>query len=189
MRKRGRGFTIVELLIVIVVIAILASITTMAYAGVRQRAANASSTTTIGSYVKALGLYKADKGVYPEDGTTTDVYRCLGENYPSGCGSIGATTGCGLGTISNSASATFNNALRPYMNNVGVIPRVNEDGLMCGGALVAGAMYVYRGSSTLLSEIYYVLAGPDSNCVVPGGARLAGQVSNPPNTLCRLYLN
>lgn len=37
-RKQQKGFTIVELLIVIVVIAILAAITVVAYAGIRQRA-------------------------------------------------------------------------------------------------------------------------------------------------------
>jgi prepilin-type N-terminal cleavage/methylation domain-containing protein len=50
MNKRGHsqlGFTIVELLIVIIVIAILATITIVSYNGIQQRAKTASSLSTV----------------------------------------------------------------------------------------------------------------------------------------------
>lgn len=59
------GFTIVELLIVIVVIAILASITVTAYRGVQNRAQDSRRVNDLKSIVKALELYKIDNGVYP----------------------------------------------------------------------------------------------------------------------------
>lgn len=59
------GFTIVELLIVIVVIAILATISIVAYRGVQDRARNAQRLSDAKTIVKALELYKAQTGEYP----------------------------------------------------------------------------------------------------------------------------
>lgn len=67
--KRGsrhtNGFTIVELLIVIVVIAILATITIVAYNGIQQRARDSQRRADISTIVKALEMYYTDNGQYP----------------------------------------------------------------------------------------------------------------------------
>ena len=52
-----RGFTIVELLIVIVVIAILAAISIVAYNGIQERARDADRKSEIRAYKKPLELY------------------------------------------------------------------------------------------------------------------------------------
>ena len=67
--NRKSGFTIVELLIVIVVIGILAAITIVAYNGVQQRARDTSRTVAVRNVMKALELYRIDNGVYPSVGT------------------------------------------------------------------------------------------------------------------------
>ncbi len=54
-----RGFTIVELLIVIVVIAILAAITIVAYNGIQNRAKNTQVVSAVNSYVKSIRAYYA----------------------------------------------------------------------------------------------------------------------------------
>lgn len=72
--NRQRGFTIVELLIVIVVIGILAAITIVAYNGVQQRARDVTRTSDISSIQKALELYRVDNGVYPSVGTDGTGY-------------------------------------------------------------------------------------------------------------------
>lgn len=59
------GFTIVELLIVVVVISILASISVMAYSGIQQRATFAASQSSLSSLNKAIKLYYAENGTYP----------------------------------------------------------------------------------------------------------------------------
>jgi type II secretion system protein G len=67
--KKSSGFTIVELLIVIVVIGILAAITIVAYNGVQQRARYSAMQSDISSLNKAIQLYYADNGTYPYSGS------------------------------------------------------------------------------------------------------------------------
>lgn len=60
--KSKSGFTIVELLIVIVVIAILAAISIVAYNGVQQRAKYTEQLSQIEEIGKAIRLYRAEGG-------------------------------------------------------------------------------------------------------------------------------
>jgi len=67
-----RGFTIVELLIVVVVIAILATITVVAYTNIQARARDSQRQQDVKTIAKALELYYLDKGAYPAgSGATT----------------------------------------------------------------------------------------------------------------------
>lgn len=72
---RKHGFTIVELLIVIVVIAILASISVVAYNGIQTRARNSTTSNELQSIEKAMRLYRVDVGSMP-----------LGSDWYSGSG-------------------------------------------------------------------------------------------------------
>lgn len=63
--RQTHGFTIVELLIVIVVIGILAAITVVAYSGVQQRAQDAKRTSDITTLVKAMTLWSIQTGKAP----------------------------------------------------------------------------------------------------------------------------
>lgn len=60
-----RGFTIVELLIVVVVIAILASITTVTYNGIQMRARDSERVSDISTIQKLLEAYYIDNGTFP----------------------------------------------------------------------------------------------------------------------------
>lgn len=74
-KTKQRGFTIVELLIVIVVIAILAAITIVAYNGIQTRARDSGRAADIATLQKVLEIYHADKGGYP---------NCAGGAYRAG---------------------------------------------------------------------------------------------------------
>ncbi|MNH50257.1 Type II secretion system protein G precursor [compost metagenome] len=80
-RVSQRGFTIVELLIVIVIIGILASITVVAYNGVRDRAHASQTLSSVDAWEKLIKTYKATSsdGKYP----AVSVETCLGENFPA----------------------------------------------------------------------------------------------------------
>lgn len=62
MRKSASGFTIVELLIVIVVIAILAAISIVAYTGIQQRARDSQRKSDLAALAKAHAIYRIDNG-------------------------------------------------------------------------------------------------------------------------------
>jgi len=59
------GFTIVELLVVIVIIGILAAITVVAYGGISQKAAIASVTSDLNNASKLLKIFNINNGIYP----------------------------------------------------------------------------------------------------------------------------
>lgn len=77
-RYEQRGFTLVELLIVIVVIAILAAITLVAYNGISERARDARRVNDIQTIAKEINLYNIDHSGVP----TTQSYG--GVDYGAG---------------------------------------------------------------------------------------------------------
>ena len=89
------GFTIVELLIVIVVIAILAAISVVAYRGVQARAMNSRVVASFDVAEKALRMYFIENGCYPltmdseggilQPGNAQVVFACIGDpaDYPA----------------------------------------------------------------------------------------------------------
>lgn len=71
--RKQIGFTIVELLIVIVVIAILAAITIVAFNGIQARAANSRVQSDIKNVQKLVEAYNAMNGSYPSTGSLNTV--------------------------------------------------------------------------------------------------------------------
>ncbi len=108
MIMKTRGFTIVELLIVIVVIGILAAITIVAYSNVQSNARIAADIANVDSYVKGLELIKVSTGSLPT------VNGCLGplSTYPA------ATGNCPNG--GQSATNTDSAALNAQLYSFGV---------------------------------------------------------------------
>ncbi len=101
--RKESGFTIVELLIVVVVIAILAAITIVSYNGIQQRAQESSRAAMLNTYVKGLSMYAAKYGTYPGDLSTA----CL--DGTSGCWPAGGVV------TANSQAVKI--ALSEFMSN------------------------------------------------------------------------
>lgn len=72
------GFTIVELLVVIVVIAVLAAITFVVYNGVQQRARIARMNVASVQLSKQLVIYQQENGVYPQP--SSGNVSCIGDS-------------------------------------------------------------------------------------------------------------
>ena len=68
MARKAHGFTIVELLIVIIVIAILATISIVAYNGIQNSAAETALKSDLHNVATQLGLAYANDGFYPRLG-------------------------------------------------------------------------------------------------------------------------
>jgi len=87
--KSRSGFTIVELLIVIVVIGILAAITIVVYDGIQQRGRDSQRRADFAALEKALRIYRLDNNGFP---------RCAASGaFIAG---VDAATTCSLSTIS-----------------------------------------------------------------------------------------
>ena len=65
LRKRQSGFTMVELLIVIVVIGILATLVISTYGGIQQKGRNTTRQKDISALQAQLEAYFAQQGTYP----------------------------------------------------------------------------------------------------------------------------
>lgn len=170
------GFTIVELLIVIVVIGILAAITIVAYNGVQARAKNSQILSITTSYVKALRLYEVDNNKLPGAGYAGMNTPCLGTGYPDGiCSNVGTRT----------ESSTFNSLLQPYMASIPTVPsgevRTNSENDFWRGVH-------YMWSDVTIQDIRFIQFGV-STCPAVGGTWLKTTDGATGGVVCTVSLN
>lgn len=128
------GFTIVELLIVIVVIGILAAITVVAYSGIQERARSAGILSNIRQVQKYIEAYNVENGSYPITSATTIA-------GVSTSAAVTSDAGCSQGTSSASWIPGITQTLPQSDHNNG------------GGVGGLGGCYIYQsdGISYILS--------------------------------------
>jgi prepilin-type N-terminal cleavage/methylation domain-containing protein len=108
------GFTIAELLIVIVVIGILAVIGAVGYRNAKGKAQAAVTQGVVQQYSTALAAYKAENGDYPDlsliTSETTSPIVCLGTGY--------AGVSCGSNFGPGEEYLSFNSLMEQYTGKV-----------------------------------------------------------------------
>lgn len=72
LKKRNQGFTIVELLIVIVVIGILALLVITTYSGIQQKARNNTRQANLNAIQTQLEIFYQNQGYYPSRADMND---------------------------------------------------------------------------------------------------------------------
>lgn len=72
-----KGFTIMELLVVLAIIAILTAIILVPLSDSRVKGRDTARKTQLQEVLKAMELYYSDNGFYPDDGTTSDTVSNL----------------------------------------------------------------------------------------------------------------
>lgn len=150
-QNKQPGFTIVELLIVIVVIGILAAITIVSFNGVQQRARNTQVISGVQAYYKVILQYAVVNSSYPITG------GCLGANYP--------TDQCWLGDQGTQAvSAALDSGLAPFMGSKPTLA-AERFSIGIGNNMRSGALY--RSSP---AGIVYYLQGAGQACVMSGAS-------------------
>lgn len=184
-RSLSQGFTIVEILIVIIVLAILGLIVILAYPGVQTRVRNTSMVAGVRQYVDAIAAYNAVYGHYPmpADGPNapdSERAACLGESYLGGI--------CLIEDVLDPPEVTnkswLDNALKLQHPHLPDLP-LNVKWKSNGSDLEAGALYAYTegidpgsGYDVLLSfygidsataiVAYYLEGAVREQCQVPG---------------------
>ena len=162
-QSKGSGFTIVELLIVIVVVAILAAITITAFNGIQQRARNNARISSAVAITKAIDAYTIQTGAalpvpvcVPTGGTDYS-----GDGIPD-CSTLSSSSGRW------SEKATFNTALA----NAGFTNFSYAGGDVTGtdGTKYGGVAITYgssnRGMNGTLQPnfVYFWLEGVNQDC-------------------------
>lgn len=134
-RPLQKGFTIVELLIVIVVIGVLAAIVIVSFNGIQTRAQNTQKYNELKSWQKAFETYKAGQGNYP---ALADGDYCLGRGFLAGYD--GASRCRDYGYSGTTSILESNNAtLMTELSKAITIPKPSN--LPVGGTLGPYATY------------------------------------------------
>ena len=148
--KKSKGFSIIELLVVVAVIGILVGITVISYVNIPKRARDSTRVEGIAAIAKALDLYYIDNGKFPSGKCTT-----------------GCTINSSWSTTNDSSWANLEAALVPeYISSLPKDPKPtmgssplsgsnygyayfsNSGGLYCGSPANQMYILVYNFEST-----------------------------------------
>jgi len=146
-KTRRVGFTIVELLIVVVVIAILASITVIAYSGIQSRTRTASYVAAVDSLEKQLRMAQVEGKLVAFN--TNGTFICVGmqSDFP-------AITGLSAGQCSTTGNLLTQGVDSPVYANNAQIATLRSAGVTLTGKLdtIKGSSVTSRGLTIVSNE-------------------------------------
>lgn len=167
METSKSGFTLVELIIVIVVIGILTAISTVAYNGIQQRARNVQVLSGVNAYQKAIISYAVINSGYPA------YNACLGANYPSNQCWNGTNGTYTVNSTLDSLLSTYIGGTKPTLSTKPLQVTATDQRL--------GGLYRYTSATDV--KIIYYLEGANQQCM--GGSTGINEMQT---TQCQLVL-
>lgn len=165
--RSSPGFTLVELLIVIVVVGVLAAITVVAFNGVSARSRNVRTIAVVQSYRKAIVAYRTLNNTYPP---VNAGRACLGAGYSDANGD--GSGDCGETANLASEDASFFNALKVIIANQPTVNSARVNMPYQTSTFTGAAIYNWSGFKVdNISNPYYlmyVLEGDRTDCQASG---------------------
>jgi prepilin-type N-terminal cleavage/methylation domain-containing protein len=165
-----KGFTLIELMVVISIISLLSSVVLGSLASARQEANNNRIVSQMIQYRNALALYYQDHGTFPSTAATVNGV-CLGTGYPNGqCGLFSTVAfpegAASAGTWPKSEDPNFNNLLKPYLTpgNLGTKKLYFNS----TSNYWVGAIYFCGNSECLTPIIIWSMEGRQPSCYIYG---------------------
>lgn len=177
------GFTIVELIVVVVVIGILASIAIVSYNGIQQRALNTARINELRVWEKIIVSYVAANGNFPPAlayNASVQNYKCLGKGFPVGAG--GAARCRNYNSTTDSYLETDNTTL---MTELAAIGKVSSSEKKPAGGVVGP--YIHRAWTDLV--ILYVALDGRNGYQCPSGTSESYVSTDRSTLLCSLSVN
>lgn len=169
-KNNQRGFTLIELMVVVSIIALISTVALAALGDARAKARNTAKNSLVLEYAKALELYRSDNnGNYP---TTNAVPVCIG---------YGSSENCYGGTPSGSDSV--NTALSNYLSG----DFAHRGNITIGVSNMRGVIYTCNpGTGTVCSSytMTWILEQRVSNCI---NNSTTGELLG--HTLCSYQIN
>ena len=146
MKELQKGFTLIELMIVVAIIGILAAVAIPAYQDYIARSQVSEAVSLMGSSKTPLAEYFADKGAWPTN--LSDV--------------LGNTSGKYTGAITSSGTATVSGTASAY--TVAASMKTNQ----INAAITGKTMYLYTQDS---GKTWNCTKGDIDNKYLPGACR------------------
>ncbi len=176
MKTKQAGFTLIEVLVVISIIALLSSIVLASISQARIKAENSHRNSMIIQYRNALELYASSNGgKYPNITPGTAV--CLG-TYTTWPGNK-----CGISINKSNHSSTLDNSLSNYIS--GFPPISNKEITLVLGSWL-GATYQCLSPQCNMVDMKWYLQGDNLSC--GPGILLNNNAGNTGATVCDLIL-
>lgn len=172
MKHKQNGFTLIEIIVVIVVIGVLARILLGAYSGVQQRAENSKTTAAGASYVRALLSYAQSNSAYPAAASA-----CMADANNTCALVAGSGTPC-FGVGAANRVTAFDTEIKTIVSS---LPQVSDQSMTCATGSYQGGYF--WGPDTKNINMYFFLKG-DQTCPSYTGIASPGKTLTSNITLC-----
>lgn len=162
----NKGFTIVELLIVVVVIAILAAITIVAYNGVTQRAKESAVQSATSQVMKKLALYAVENDAFPTTLDMVGTQSSAEQSYQYTANNSTTPKGYCVSVTTNGVSYYGSSSFTYTGSSSGTLNQANPATGVCPGHGSSGSAMTNFATNPGVELNVANLTGPNGSTVV-----------------------